>query len=318
MAQSRKSRSWNFVIQLWTMKRDSSILDLLLFLKHPLVPANTTFMASRWAFGRLQAVRANSAIDLKAKLAKLQMNQLVVKCRFGEYSFPSLRSDVREVRTQMDIAPISALWANALGYTAPSHNAERLRWTFEGSQECSQSISHWPTDMMTEIKLTSPHDFGDIQKALLPILVASLKQCPFKSVTGGCADLLVEDEDENDMDSCCGVLVNVGRGARVFKSLTTRWDALHPFLIGPYSRCAELCRLLKIPTMLEKVASAADSQSLGVVAIRGRGYHFQEYRLPDYQDPEGLTGPIQRIAWGQPEWYSQAAPLLVPLNVIGR
>jgi hypothetical protein len=309
--RSRRQRAWILVVQLWSMKQDEDALSPLLFLGPPLLPEKTSLLAARWGYGRRQALSCTATAEMLATLSRVKMNRLEVKCQIGKYQPPRSTITIRKVATTVFISPTCSLWADARGYTAASSSAEKMRWSFEHEQFAARNIDYWPTVHSTQIELTSPDEFAQIQGVVLPLLAASLASCSLTNLGGGCADLWPDTDNFDDPDCypVLGLLADLSHDIRLFRTLRTRWDALHPFLIGPYKRCAKLCQLTAIPAKLRKVRGGSEERTLGVVAIVGRDWHYQTYQRGRER--------IERPVWGSPEWYEQAAPFLVPVEQIG-
>jgi hypothetical protein len=269
-------------VQVWSGWQDRRALLPLRILRPPLLPVGARLAAARWAYGRQHGVSAATAIELARRLENERMNLLQVRSHFGSHRPAGNALVMSRLAAWLYIGPTSTLWADTRGYTGTSRQAECARMSFESKQSVSRRVMNWPTSVRAKLELVSDRSFVELQRALLPVLVRAVADLPFGSALGGCADLFPTAEDEADPDCypmAGGVQVTVGHGRRVFDVLRSRWDALHPFMIGPYMRCARLCRLLGLPTRLRKAGSRKPEQSFGVAALLGQGWFNQRYRF---------------------------------------
>jgi hypothetical protein len=233
------------------------------------------------------------------------MNQVKVKVAVEGYTYLGTDMELRSVEGYVYVSPTSELWADTRGVKSQGLSAERTQWTFESFQGAARGICDMPTSVSITLSVSTSMCYAAIQKELLTIFAVSLEGLKMEVECAGCADLFPEDidTDEGSFFSPSGILVDL-QGQEAFRALQISWDALHPILIGPHERCLELCQTLQLPVKIVNVGGRTQEHRYSIMSILAEpSWHTQEYPY--------LSEVLQRQVWGQQQWYSRAADLLV-------
>lgn len=227
--------------QLICFQQDIKLLDLLLFPNKIFIPQTSETKIKYWTYGKTRYSQAKNISSFICKANEKQINYIEVSYEFSPYLISDGNITLLKVVNKLSVSPTSSIWKSTMDYQASQRSDERTRMTLE-SYEIAAKLSKnpYPTLLETYISFESSLSRDEVLKVIHKLISSAINSNSDLNISTGCVDLV-----ENSKDSKIpNILDNVASRDENYVALETKFDGLHPILIGPLSICNEIKNLL--------------------------------------------------------------------------
>lgn len=249
-------------LQLLATAQDALVLDLLHCLDPLISWRHAKPRARSWARGWVKANRVGvGAPALVRALSQQPANEIEIA--FGlsaPYQLAEGRLTVRSLQCALKISPTNSLWAPVSGFTLPDREGEARRASYESRELALKwnGISACPTLFEAVFEIETEGE-DSLLRAFWEAMPGAVTESLVWLGVLGCVDLHDPSVFRGD------VLDALAPWPRSYPLLGTRFDDLHPILLGPASTCDGLAMALAGRVALKRVTSPQGQDALGLM-----------------------------------------------------
>lgn len=288
-----KRRTKQLTIQLASLSKDESVLDLIHFPAPPLVPEESSHKIRTWAKG--EVVDTNGDLESWLKTIRgTSLNWVQVRSTFESQKIDR-RIVLKKAARWLHISPNHPLYSSVQGYTLSDHQNETIRGNLESEVIALRwrGISDYPTLLECSLEFESSLDADNITLFFFELIAEVLKQDSFsRLVTAGCADLASHNQPQNFLLRLLTDL-NVTK----FSDLASSFDDLHQIMIGA-SQTANLLASKIHGRCAARIYENSKGSLLGVIFLAQNCLDNPEIRI--VASPHLIQArPKEKMGWNR-------------------